>query len=165
MSELDCRALREWMDENAGGATSWVEFSPRLAAEQQEHFSACSECRERCLQLLELERQLLNLREEPLPALDLTAGVMARLQRPVAVSRDPVQGFSLWAWSPLAFLLVLLVPEPAGLPSWLAWSWALPKFDFAFPSLMLPVDSGLALAAALPLGALATWKWRTLRHA
>jgi hypothetical protein len=165
MSELDCRSLRGWMDENVGGATSWVEFSPRLAAEQQEHFSACLECRERCLQLLELERQLLSLREEPLPELDLAAGVMARIQRPAAVRPVPVSGFSLWAWAPLALLLVLLIPEPGVLPSWLAWSWALPTVDFEVPSLILPVDSGLALAAALPLAALATWKWRTLRHA
>ena len=162
MSELDCRALRAWMDENVGGATSWVEFSPRLAPEHQEHFTACSECRERCLQLLELERQLLTLREEPLPELDLTAGIMARIQHP-APTVAPAQGFSLWAWAPLAFLLVLLLPEPGGLPGWLAWSWAWPQVPV--PSLNLPVDSSLALVAAMPLAALATWKWRAPRHA
>lgn len=161
MSELDCGALGDWMDENVGGATSWVEFSPRLAAHQQEHFSACPACRERCLQLLELERQLLTLREEPLPELDLTAGVLARIRKPAA-ALAPAQGFSLWAWAPLAFLLVLFLPEPAGLPGWLAWSWAWPQLQT--PSLALPVDSGLALVAALPLAALATWKGRAPRH-
>lgn len=162
MSELDCQALRDWMDENVGGATSWVEFSPRLGAEQQGHFAACSECRERSLQLLELERQLLALREEPLPEFDLTAGVLARIQQPAAVVAVN-QGFSLWAWAPLAFLLVLLLPEPGGLPNWLALSWAWPSWQL--PSLALPVDSTLALALAVPLGALATWKWRAPSHA
>lgn len=160
MSELDCRALRDWMDENVGGATSWVEFSPRLSAERQEHFSACAECRERCLQLLELERQLLSLREEPLPELDLTAGILARIQRPAPA---PAPGFSPWAWAPLALLLVLLLPEPGGLPGWLGWSWVLPQVTL--PSLTLPVDTTLALVAALPLALLATWNWRTPRRA
>lgn len=162
MSELDCGALRDWMDENVGGSTSWVEFGPRLAADQQQHFSVCSECRERCLQLLELERQLLCLREEPLPELDLRAGVMERIRQPARVKPVPAQGFSLWAWAPLALLLVLFLPEPAGLPGWLAWSWAWPRLEI--PSLSLPLDSGLALAAALPLAALATWKWRAPGH-
>lgn len=162
MPELDCRALRAWMDENVGGATSWVEFSPRLAPVHQEHFTTCPECRDRCLQLLELERQLLTLREEPLPELDLTAGIMARIQRP-AQAVAPAQGFSLWAWSPLALLLVLLLPEPPGLPNWLAWSWAWPQVPAL--SLNLPVDSSIALVVAVPLAALATWKWRTPRHA
>lgn len=163
MSELDCRALGAWMDENVGGTTSWVEFRAGLAAEHQEHLSACAECRQRCLQLLELERQLLTLRDEPLPELDLTAGVLARIRRPVHELQAVPQGFSLWAWAPLAFLLVLFFPEPAGLPGWLAWSWTWPSFEI--PSLNLPVDLSLVLAAALPLAALATWKWRAPHHA
>lgn len=163
MSELDCRAVRQWMDENVGGATSWVDFSSRLDGDRQEHFSACPECREVCLQLLELERQLLTLREEPLPELDLTAGVLARIGRPAVVGPAVPQGFSLWAWAPLALLLVLLLPEPAGLPGWLGWSWAWPQIPVW--GLKLPVDPLLVLLAGLPLAVLASWKGRAPHHA
>lgn len=159
MSGLDCGALRAWMDENVGGATSWVEFGPRLDVDQQEHFSACLECRERCLQLLELERQLLALREEPLPELDLSAGVMARIRQPQAPARSAAaQGFSLWAWAPSLLLLLCLLPDPEWLPAWLGWSWVWPQIEI--PALSLPVDFSLALAACMGMWLAATWKWR-----
>lgn len=154
---LDCRALEDWMDENVGGATSWVEFGPRLSPEQQEHFMICDLCRERCLQLLELERQLLNLRAEPLPELDLTAGIMARIgqaAQPLAVA----QGFNLWAWTPLALFLVLLLPDPDWLPSWMSWGLVAPVLEF--PQVTLPVDFTAASLAALLLWAIASWMWR-----
>lgn len=158
MSGLDCGAVRAWMDENVGGATSWVEFGPRLDASRQEHFSACPECRERCLQLLELERQLVALREEPMPELDLSAGVMARIRRPQPQVVRSAQGFSWWAWSPALFLLLCLLPDPEWLPAWLGWSWVWPQLEL--PALRLPVDFSLALAGCLGVWLLASWKWR-----
>lgn len=156
---LDCRALEAWMDENVGGATSWVDFGPRLSPEQQEHFMTCDACRERCLQFLELERQLLILREEPLPELDLTAGILARISsqsgQPVAVP----QRFNLWAWTPLALFLLLLLPDPDWLPAWMSWNLVVPHLEM--PVLALPVDFTAGSVAALLLWAAASWNWRS----
>ena len=155
---LDCQNLDAWMDENVGGATSWVDFGPRLSPEQQEHFMTCQSCRERCLQLLELERQLLGLRDEPLPELDLTAGIMARIAR--APQPAPLsQRFNLWAWTPLALFLILLFPDPDWLPAWMNWNLAVPSLDI--PDLTLPVVFTAASLAALLLWVAASWKWRS----
>ena len=155
---LECRTLDAWMDENVGGATSWVDFGPRLSPEQQEHFMNCDGCRQRCLQLLELERQLLNLREEPLPELDLTAGIMARIRQAPQAAAPVPQGFNLWAWTPLALFLILLLPDPDWLPAWMNWNLVVPNLDL--PDLTLPVDFTAASVAAVLLWVAASWKWR-----
>lgn len=158
MPELNCHQMGEWLDDQVGQCASWVDLGQRLGPPQQAHLSACAECRDRAVQLLEVERQLLALRDDPLPQLDLTAGILARIQ-----AVQPPQRFPLLAWAPLLLLLACLLPDPGFLPAWMGWSVAWPEFSLAWPELPVPaswLDALMASTGLLAVAATLAWRRR-----
>lgn len=165
MSEIDCVEVQRALAETVHGCASWVELGRQLTPDFQQHLSGCASCRSCALQFLEVERGLRGLPLEPLPQLDLTAAIMARLEP--APAGQP----AAWrAWAPLLLLGILLVPEPAGLGQWLAavqaWAWGLSWLSVSWPQ--WTVGAGLAdflwVAVTVLLFA-TTWKWRHTSHA
>ena len=169
MSELNCERVGAQIDEAVTGCTSWVELGQTLSEAEQSHLSACPACRSRAVELLELERQLTLLSSEPLPGLDLTAGVMARLQ-----TQEKPQRFPLLAWTPMLLVLAYLLPDPAWMSAWLpaSWNWGwsltLPEFSLGLTLPEFSLASGAvdgALVVACMSLVVTTWSWRNLSRA
>lgn len=163
MSELSCERMGAQIDEHVTGCASWVELGERLSVADQAHLSECAACRSRAVELVELERQLASLALEPLPQLDLTAGVLARLQ-----TLEQPQRFPVLAWAPLLLVLACLLPDPDWLPTWLGWSVTLPEVSLGFSLPEIPLDPA-AVDFVLALSSLAlvatTWRWNQVARA
>lgn len=171
---LNCREIRDTVDQATLGCASWVELGQRLPEPVHGHLSQCPDCRQRVQQLLEVEQQLLSLAQAEEPGWDISAAVMARIASPQPQAQPAAVAPRLpWAaYAPLFLVLAVFLPDPQGLPnSWamlmgslrMAWqSLGVPSYSLDFWSLLpkAPAGSEAALVVLLAVALAATWKWR-----
>lgn len=158
---MSCESVRECLQEHLEGTRHPLELAARLPDWAQRHLEGCPACREASWQLVSLECSLRRMSEAPPMPVDLTASVMAALQRPEPAA--PASRERVWMRAAAVLLVSLClyastyVPLPPLQAGWqLVSGWSLPRLDL--PGL----NETLALtgAAVCLLGATALhWRW------
>lgn len=174
MSEIErgCPQMGKRIDELVTECASWVEWGGHLSDWEQNHLAGCPECRDRALELLQVERRLGSLKTEAFPDLDITAAVMARCLPPVLDAPAPaaVRRFPLLAWAPMLLLAFCWLPDPDWLPGWLGLRMPTPELSFSLGQFwnQIPLDATIldALLGLISLMALTSvWQMRKVSRA